>query len=97
MHSYPKRPLSLLLIGLAAVPLCATVDHSYILAGFWCVVPGIILATVGGTAFILHAPLSRIFATRPTTAAGVALALSVPTILAYGVVTSGVLGLVNGI
>jgi hypothetical protein len=84
-------------LGIAAMPLCATIDHSYLLPGLWCVVPGIILATVGGTAFILHAPLSRIFATRPTAAAGAAMALSVPTILAYGIVTSGIIGLVNGI
>lgn len=83
-------------LGIVAVPICAQFDSHTFLPGFMCVVPGIVLAAVGATSFILHALLARLFAGRPALAAGLAVALSVPVILAYSILDSAILSSLSG-
>jgi hypothetical protein len=80
--------LATLALGIAAVPVCARLDNSYLFPGIECMIPGVVLSVVGVASFILHAPLARIFTDRPASAAWLAVLLSVPAVLAYTVVTS---------
>src|ERR1700675_2199531 len=77
----PLVGLATLALGVAAIPVCARLDNASLL-------PGVDLAVVGVTSFIVHAPLARVFANRPTLAAWLAVGLSIPVIFAYTMLTS---------
>jgi hypothetical protein len=84
----PLAGLGALALGVAAIPVCARLDNSYLLPGIECMIPGVVLAVVGVVSFILHAPLARVFPNRPTAAAWLAVGLSVPVIVAYTMLKS---------
>jgi hypothetical protein len=84
----PLVGLATLALGVAAIPVCARLDNYSFLPGIECMVPGVVLAVVGVTSFIIHAPLARVFANRPAVAAWLALGLSIPVIVAYTMLTS---------
>jgi len=82
----PLVGLATLTLGVAAIPVCARLDGASLLPGLECVVPGVVLAVIGFTSFILHAPLARALPGHSTAAAWVAVGLSVPVILGYSLV-----------
>jgi hypothetical protein len=84
----PLAGLAALALGVAAIPVCARLDNSYLLPGIECMIPGVVLAVVGVVSFILHAPLARVFANRPAVAAWLAVGLSVPVIVGYTMLKS---------
>ena len=84
----PLMGLVTLALGVAAIPVCARLDNASLLPGIECMVPGVVLAVVGVTSFIIHAPLARVFASRPAVAAWLAVGLSIPVIFAYSTLTS---------
>jgi hypothetical protein len=84
----PLVGLATLALGVAAIPVCARLDNYRFLPGIECMVPGVVLAEVGVTSFIVHAPLARVFASRPALAAWLAFGLSIPVIFAYSALSS---------
>lgn len=84
----PLVGLATLALGVAAIPVCARLDNSSLLPGIECMVPGVVLAVVGLTSFILHAPLARVFASHPAAAALLAVGLSVRVIVGYTMLRS---------
>jgi hypothetical protein len=84
----PLAGLATLALGVAAIPVCARLDNSYLLPGIECMIPGVVLAVVGVTSFILHAPLARVFASRPAVAAWLAVGLSIPVVVGYAMLKS---------
>ena len=84
----PLVGLATLALGVAAIPVCARLDNASLFPGLECMVPGVVLAVVGVTSFIIHAPLARVFANRPALAAWLAVGLSVPVIVAYTMLSS---------
>ena len=84
----PLVGLATLALGVAAIPVCARLDNASLFPGLECMVPGVVLAVVGVTSFIIHAPLARVLANRPALAAWLAVGLSVPVIVAYTMLSS---------
>jgi hypothetical protein len=84
----PLVGLATLALGVAAIPVCARLDNSSLLPGIECMVPGVLLAVIGVVSFILHAPLARVFASRPAVAAWLAVGLSVPVVVGYTLLKS---------
>jgi hypothetical protein len=82
----PLVGLATLALGLAAIPVCARLDGASLLPGLECMIPGVVLAVIGCTSFILHAPLARLLAGHHTAAAWLAVGLSAPAILGYSLV-----------
>ena len=78
----PLVGLATLALGVAAIPVCARLDNASLLPGLECMVPGVVLAVVGVTSFIIHAPLARVFANRPALAAWLPLLIFVPLAVA---------------
>ena len=79
----PLVGLAALALGVAAIPVCARLDGASLLPGLECVVPGVVLAVVGATSFILHASVARALPAHLTAAAWLAVGLSLPAILGY--------------
>jgi hypothetical protein len=84
----PLVGLATLALCVAAIPVCARFDNYSFLPGIVCMVPGVVLAVVGVTSFIIHAPLARVLANRPALAAWLAVGLSIPVIVAYSTLSS---------
>lgn len=86
----PLAGLAALGLGIAAIPVCAQLDHFSLLPGIECMVPGVVIAVIGGTSFILHAPLARALPRRPGVAAFLAIVFSVPVIVGYAMLDSAI-------
>jgi hypothetical protein len=82
----PLIGLTTLALGVAAIPVCARLDGASLLPGLECMLPGVVLAVVGVTSFILHAPLARALPRHSAAAAWLAVALSLPAVLGYSLV-----------
>jgi hypothetical protein len=86
----PLVGLATLALGVAAIPVCARLDGYSLVPGIECMIPGVVLAVVGVTSFIIHAPLARVLANRPALAAWLAVGLSIPVVFAYTMLTSAI-------
>jgi hypothetical protein len=82
----PIVGLATLALGVAAIPVCARLDRTSLVPGLECMVPGVVLAIVGVTSFVLHAPLARALPGHSAAAAWLAVGLSLPAILGYTLV-----------
>jgi hypothetical protein len=82
----PLVGLATLALGVAAIPVCARLDGASLLPGLECMLPGVVLAVIGVTSFILHAPLARALQGHSAAAAWLAVGLSLPAILGYSLV-----------